>query len=232
MLGDQQSQAIEVGAVPVEHAEGGVAVLPVFQQCLTLLCLHRVGPIPPHFFHQNADEPVLAHQIVVRGVAEAADILAALALVRIGEQQLLEDRGVRRIGDDAARDTAIHLPAQRNPPGDRAAPVVADNGECLHAQRIGQLENIADQLVRAVGIHILRLGRPAVAALVWGDATEPVGEMGDLVAPGPVAFGKAVKEDERGRVLGSFIDHIQLDSVGEPYPCLFHRHPSPSILSM
>jgi len=100
------------------------------------------------------------------------------------------------------------------------------------AQRIGQLENIADQLVRAVGIHILRLGRPAIAALVGRDAAVPVRKVRDLVPPGTVAFGKAVEEHQRWSVLRTFVDHVQFDAVGKFHALLFHSQPSASIFSM
>src|SRR3546814_2349173 len=80
---------------------------------------------------------------------------------------------MRRIGDHRARHAArplgvqsARLAAERNPPGDRPAPVVADDGELADPQRIGERENVGDQLVRGIVGGVPRLRRAAIAALV------------------------------------------------------------------
>ena len=61
------------------------------------------------------------------------------------DQALLKDDRMRRIDDGEARQPRIA--AQRGAPGDRAAPVVADQRELLDPERIGERENVVDQLV-------------------------------------------------------------------------------------
>ena len=178
---------------------------------------------------------MLLHQSIIVGVAKSPDVLAALALMRIGKQQLLEDRRVGRIGDHRASDAASagpFLPHQGDTPRNCATPVVADDGELVDAQLSRQQEDVADQLVRPVSFHFLRLGRPAVTALVGRDAAVPVRKVRDLVPPGTVAFGKAVEEHQRWSVLRTFVDHVQFDAVGKFHALLFHSQPSASIFSM
>ena len=139
---------------------------------------------------------------------------------------------MRRIGDDAAGHAAIRLSAQGNAPGDGTAPVVTDNRETPHAQRVGEQEDIADQLVGRIGLNLLRLGRIAIAALVRRDAAKTVGEMCDLVSPGAVAFGKAVQEHQRRRIARADVHHVELDVVCQFYTLLFHHHPSVFIFSI
>ena len=140
----------------------------------------------------------------------------------VGKQQARIERGVRRIGDHCRGDPPGPLATQRHAPSNRAAPVVADDGEAIHAERIGELEHVADQLVGRVSLDLLRLGRSAIAALVRRDTPIAVGQMRDLVAPGPVAFGKAMQEDQRGCIARSCIHHVQFDAARQLYPGLFH----------
>ena len=141
---------------------------------------------------------------------------------------------MRCIGDYRAGHAARILAGQRYAPCNRAAPVMPDDGEVPHVERSGQQENIAHQLVGRVVGHRLRLGRSAIAALIGRDAAEAVGEMRDLMAPGAVALGKAVQEDQDRRVARPFIDHIEFDSIAQRNPLLFqhHGHSSAFIFSM
>ena len=220
-------------AIPVQHRHRGVAVLPVREQRFALFRFHRARPVPAHRFQQDPDEPVFAHERVIRRIAELAHVLARLALCPVGEEQALEHERVGRIGDDRAGDTARHLAADGGAPGNRAAPVVADHGELLHPQRIGELEDVADQLVGRVGGDLRRLRAAPIAALVGRNAAIPVGKMRDLVPPGAMAFGEAVQEDQHLAVPGAGIDHIQFNTVGERNAGLLHRaQSSASIFSM
>ena len=124
---------------------------------------------------------------------------------------------MRGVGDDRLVDPQV-LPAQRHAPGERAAPVMADNAETADPQRIGQQEDIADQLVRRVGLHRLRLRRAAIAALVGRDAAKAVGEMRDLVAPGAVAFGKSVEENQHRRIDRAFVHHVEVNAIVQRHP--------------
>src|SRR3546814_20037454 len=90
--------------------------------------------------------------------------LAGRALPRIGREQGLKDAGMRRVGAHRARDAAgprrmqpTRLAAERDAPSDRPAPVVPDDGELTDAQRIGEREDVGDQLVGGIGFGVLRL---------------------------------------------------------------------------
>src|SRR3546814_2891509 len=99
--------------------------------------------------------------------------------------------------DVCSSDLPARLAAERDAPRDRPAPVVPDDREFTDAQRVGERENIGDQLVGGIGLGLLRLGRSAIAALIGRDTAEAGGKVGKLVAPGAVRFGKAVQEDQR-----------------------------------
>ncbi len=62
---------------------------------------------------------------------------------------------MRRIGDHRAGDAGA-LAHERDAPGNRAAPIVAEDGELPDAQSIGELEHIADQLVGRIVFNALR----------------------------------------------------------------------------
>ncbi|QYU71245.1 hypothetical protein J4558_01320 [Leptolyngbya sp. 15MV] len=201
-------------AIPVEHPEGGVAVLPVLEQRIALLRLHLRRTVPLDLLEQYPGQAMLAHQRVVGGIAEAAHVLARGPLLLIGVEQLLEDRRMRRVGDHRAHHAPVHLPGQGRAPGDRAAPVVADDREPVDAQRIGEQEHIADQLVGGIGVDLLRFRRPAITALVGRHAAVAAREVRDLVAPGAVALGKAVEEDEDRCIARTDVHDIECDPVG------------------
>ena len=67
----------------------------------------------------------------------------------------------------------------------------------LEAERIGEREDVVDQLVGLVILDLLRPVRAGEAALVGHDQTEIVLEQRRELAPGAVRFGKAVEEDDR-----------------------------------
>ena len=80
-------------------------------------------------------EGLAAHRrdaLLHRRIAEGVDILRGGALGRVLDQALLEDERMRRVDDDEALDPVGM--AQRRQPGDRAAPIVADQGEALRAR--------------------------------------------------------------------------------------------------
>src|SRR3546814_14679765 len=85
----------------------------------------------------------------------------------------------RSVVDHRARDAAgprrmqpPGLAAERDAPCDRPAPVVPDDGELTDAQRIGEREDVGDQLVGGIGFGVLRLRRSAIAAPGGGAAAE------------------------------------------------------------
>ncbi len=73
----------------------------------------------------------------------------------------------------------------------------------------------------------MRLGRAAITALVWRDAAIAILEMRDLMPPGPVALGKAVKKDQHRRIDRPFVHHIQMHAIGEFNALLFHAQVLP-----
>ena len=130
---------------------------------------------------------------------------------------------MRRVGDDGTLYAAHLLARHGHAPCNRAAPVMADNRELFHPQRIGQQEDIADKFVGRVIVHALGLGRAAIAALVGCNAAIPIGEMRNLVAPSPVALGKAVEENENRSFARARVDRVEFDAVGEADACLLHH---------
>ena len=80
---------------------------------------------------------------------------------------------------------------------------MADQGEAIDPQRIGQRENVGDQLVGGVGLDLLRPVRCPEPAQVGHDQPEPVVEQRRDPAPGAVRFGKAVEQDHRRRILAA-----------------------------
>ena len=130
------------------------------------------------------------------GRAERGDILRSRALVRVLDQALLEDHRMRRVDDGQPRQPRIA--AQRRGPGDRAAPVVADQREPSRAQ--------AHRRARICRRPACRSCKPSTscgrsdagkAALIGHDQTEAVLKQRRDPAPGAVRFGKAVEQDHR-----------------------------------
>jgi len=99
---------------------------------------------------------VFLDQRIIGRIAKPADILARRALAGVGVEQALKDRGVRGVGDHRLVHPCV-LSAQCHAPRNRAAPIVPDDGKAANPQRVRQQEHIADQLVRRIGGHILRL---------------------------------------------------------------------------
>ena len=78
--------------------------------------------------------------------------------------------GCGRIDDREPLDARIA--AERRRPGDRAAPIVADQREAIDAQRVGERENVGDQRVGGIGRDLLRPVGAAEAAQVGHDQPE------------------------------------------------------------
>ena len=225
------------GAVPVQHGDGGFTVLPVGQQRGAFFGLHlRVFGQLTECFEQHAAQPEPLDQCIAGGIAKDPEVLARRALDRVGVEQLGKQHRMRRIGDHRAGHPPAHLPHNRHPPGQRAAPIVADDRELFDPQRIGQQEHVADQFVGGIILDPERLGRAAIAALVGGDAAEPARQVRDLVAPGAVAIGEAVQEDQRGGIAQIYrlwpgVHHIEFDPVRQRDPLLLH-HSAPSFMRL
>ena len=85
----------------------------------------------------------------------------------------------------------------RGRPRDGAAPIVADYGGALVAERLDQIGDVADQLVERVVGDADRCVGLAVAAHLGCDAIEAIGQRAHLMAPRVPAFREAVQHDDR-----------------------------------
>ena len=119
------------------------------------------------------------------------------ALVGVFDQALLEDHRMRRVDDRQPRQARIA--AQRRAPGDRAAPVVADQRErsSPSASASAKMSSISRSVLYR--FDVLRQVRSGKAALVGHDQEKVVLEPRRDLAPGAVRFGKAVEQDH-GRI--------------------------------
>ena len=128
----------------------------------------------------------------IAGLRKAFDILRGGALGRVLDQALLEDERVRRVDDDQALDP-VRM-AERGQPGDRAAPIVADQSEALQFQRIGQRDQVLEDPVGLVLLDALGLVGGAEAALIGRDHEEIPGQSGQR----PRARCGAIRESRGG----------------------------------
>ena len=106
-----------------------------------------------------------------------------------------------------------------------------DQREAVDAEMVGQRDQVGDRLVGRVILDAFGLGRFGEAALVGREDEMVLGEVGDLVAPGAVQFGKAVEQDDRG-VRGIAGDRdIELDAGGQGHTLQLEiGHSAPSCL--
>ena len=82
-------------------------------------------------------------------------------------------------------------------PHEQRAPVVADEHGVVVAGRVEQGQQVAGEVVDAVGLDVTRRARAAVAALVGGQhVVAGGGQRLDLVAPRVGALGEAVAEHD------------------------------------
>jgi len=187
-------------AVPVEHRGQRAGLRPV-GEILLFFHLRDCGEIDV-FRKGLLEEPLITHRLdrllEPRG-AERRDILRCGPLLRILDQALLEDPGVRRVDD---REPGQPLgPFQRRRPGDRTTPVMADQSESLEAQRIRQVEYVVDEHFGPVRLFVLRPVGTAKAALIGHHEVEAVMQLRDQRAPRAVRFRKSVEKDHRRRLL-------------------------------
>jgi hypothetical protein len=80
------------------------------------------------------------------------------------DHALLEDQRVGRV-DDHQPLQAIGM-LQRRRPGDRAAPIVADEGEASDPERVGEREQVLDDARGFIGFQLLRPVGAGKAALI------------------------------------------------------------------
>ena len=159
----------------------------------------------------------------------ALDVLLQLGLghagllevlqVEVGDAELLQRRqevdiARRRVGHAHAAHRGEEIgPPQRSMPGDRRAPVVTDDHGLGLAERLDQLDHVADQVEQRVGVD--RLGRlgAAVAAHVGRDAAEAGGaDRLELMPPRVPALRPAMAEQHQRAAAGLGVAHV--DAVG------------------
>ena len=81
-------------------------------------------------------------------------------------------------------------------PGDRRAPVVADDDGLRRAERVEHADHVADEMKQRVLVDVLGLARLAIAAHVGRDgAITGLGKRLQLMAPRIPGFRKAVAEE-------------------------------------
>ena len=125
---------------------------------------------PEKVLSKKTSKPIASIGFVEAGHAEGVDILGRGALVRILDQALLEDDRMRRIDD--------RQPLSRGSPRSAAVQAIAPpqswptRAKRSMAERIGERENVADQLVGLVVLDILRPVGAREAALVGHDQAE------------------------------------------------------------
>ena len=145
----------------------------------------RIGEAAPaqHDSHRRGD---IALELGL-GDARRLEILPVEigdAVVPQGFERQAASAGRRRNAE--AGDLGEDIGAEhRRVPGDRRAPVMADNDGLLFAERRHQRDHVADIVEDGVGVDIGRRAGPAEAAHVGGDDMEAGFRDGrDLVPPG------------------------------------------------
>ena len=98
-------------------------------------------------------------------------------------------------------------------PGNRRAPIMADDGGLRFAQRLHEADHVADRVEDAVGGNLGRRAGAAITAHVGRHDMEAGGcECWNLVAPGVGQFGPAVTEHDQGAF--AFLPDENVDAVG------------------
>ena len=104
---------------------------------------------------KKVSRPIASMPCSISGLRKARIYWRGGALRGVVDQALLEDQRMRRVDDDQPGD-AVGM-AQRRQPGDRAAPVVADQREALELQRVGERDQVLDDPVGLVVLDALGL---------------------------------------------------------------------------
>src|SRR5208337_5119949 len=176
-----------------------------------------------------------ARRVARGGIEQAADHAAWVALeFRLGDARLLEielielrglrlRHGARRPPRPArpkrhteARDPPESVrPQQCGVPGDRSAPVMADDRGPLLPERVDDADHVADEVQERIFLDLFRPIRLAIAAHVRRDRmVAGFRERLQLPSPGIPGFGKAVAEDDErafARLGEMDADSIRLD---------------------
>src|SRR6516162_3306198 len=104
--------------------------------------------------------------------------------------------GMRRVDADHACDT--RGTAERHPPDDKAAPVVADENRLVDPEMIEQADEVKGQMLEVVGLDRLGAVGRAITALVRRDHPDArFAQRLDLVTPGEGELRPAVAQYQR-----------------------------------
>ena len=222
----------EQGSVPVQHCGERARLAPgrlIGRHRLRAECfwpgrgLERVG--------QAAITAGPHHQFRQPGRAKHLHILALLSLRRILGHRLQPHGRMRRVEDRHALDRSG--PARRHPPGDRRAPVVADQREALATDSLGQGEDVVGQRVETIGRRAPGLGAEVVAALVGRDHPEARrGQWLDQLTPAEPEFRKPMQQYHQRPVRGASLSHVQGHPIGQDYPVFNHEHTGAALRSV
>ena len=102
-------------------------------------------------------------------------------------------------------------------PGDRRAPVVANNDDLFMTERVRQSDDVIRQIDDVVGFDLRGAVAAAVAALVWrGDLEPGFNKRINLMSPEIPALREAVQEDDQGAFAfdhGAQPDTVRFDQL-------------------
>ena len=204
---------------------------------------------------------VLARRVARAEIEDAADRGARVALeLGLGDARLLEidpvvvglagrfqrferhREAAPAVRHAQARDRRKDVrPHQRRMPGDRRAPVMADDHGALLAERLDQRDHVADSVQDGVGGDVVRRAAAAEAAHVGRDRAEAgLGERDQLVAPRVPQLRPAMAhQHQRARAAFRHMQldpvrrdhavangHLRMSSIGKPVPTLAGHAPS------
>ena len=135
----------------------------------------------------------------------------------------LEHVGMRDVHDDETIERT--RAADREGPGDRRAPVVADQQPAARAERVEQCRRVVDEVAHAIGVALDRPVAVAVAAQIGGDRVPAhLGQRLELVAPRKPTLGEAMQA-ERDVVARARLVDGEAQAVRRQDACRNPAHP-------
>src|SRR5689334_21181981 len=110
-------------------------------------------------------------------------------------------------------NAASTLSAQ--PPPDRCAPIVADDGKTLPAKMIRQSNYVPCKLIEIILVHAFRFVAEVITPLVGrNNVKSPFGKWPDLISPTEPELGKPMKQEHKPARGRTGIRYMKVDSVG------------------
>jgi hypothetical protein len=92
---------------------------------------------------------------------------------------------------------------------------VPDDGERILSKVIGQPDNIRREPIQIVTAHTLWFVADVIAALIWGDHSEPaIGQERDLVPPAVPKLGKSMQKEYDRALNWTGLGDVELDAIG------------------